>query len=208
MTVAQQYASRGFGGRQGTGERPCLLVIDLNNAFTDPASPLHCDTDHAVDTVAALLEAARSAGTPIVFTTIAYDDAAAQAAAMFIAKAPALASVRPGSHWAQIDQRIRPMPGEPVLCKLFASAFFGTPLMSMLTRWSCDTIAVTGASTSGCVRATVVDALQHGFRVVVPRDGIADRDPAVHEASLLDIDAKYADVVDTELALDVLGRTS
>lgn len=201
MTVAATYASRGFGGRQGAGARPCLLVIDLINGFTDPASPLHCDTEGAVAAVARLLDAARAAGAPVVFTTIAYDDAAAETAAMFIAKAPALATLRPGSRLSEIDHRIQPAPGELVLTKLFASAFFGTPLATTLARQGCDTAVVTGASTSGCVRATVVDALQHGFRVLVPRDAVADRDPGCHDASLLDIDAKYGDVTDTDAAL-------
>lgn len=205
MTFEATYASRGFGGRQGAGTRPCLLVIDLINGFTDPASPLHCDTEGAVAAVAGLLEAARAAGAPVVFTTIAYDDAAAETAAMFIAKAPALATLRQGSRLSEVDQRIRPAPGELVVTKLFASAFFGTPLATMLARQGCDTAVVTGASTSGCVRATVVDALQHGFRVLVPRDAVADRDPDCHNTSLVDIDAKYGDVMSTEAVLGVFG---
>ena len=95
-----------------------------------------------------------------------------------------------------------------MLRKLFASAFFGTPLASMLAAHGVDTVIVTGASTSGCVRATVVDALQHGYRVVVPREPVADRAAGPHEAALFDVDAKYGDVVALEEALAVLGASA
>jgi maleamate amidohydrolase len=198
------YGERGFGGRQGAGRRPALVVIDLNYAFTDPSSPLHCDTDQAVAATARLLQAARAGDRPVAFTTIEYDEGAKRVARAFIAKAPALTLMTPGSRWAQIDERIAPREGEPVLVKLFASAFFGTALQSMLTAAGCDTLVVTGASTSGCVRATVVDGLQHGLNVLVPREAVADRAPSAHEASLTDIDAKYGDVVSVDEAIEVL----
>jgi maleamate amidohydrolase len=181
------YAERGFGQRQGAGRRPALVVIDLNYAFTDPESPLHCETDGAVEATARLLAAAREGGAPIAFTTLEYDEGAKRVAAAFIAKMPALTLMAPGSRWARIDERIAPREDEPVLLKLFASAFFGTALQSMLTAAGCDTLVITGASTSGCVRATAVDAVQHGLRVMVPREAVADRAAGAHEASLLDI---------------------
>lgn len=202
--VGDVYRDRGFGGRQGAGEHPALVVIDLNYGFTDPESPLHCDTDAAVEATARLLDAARAGGHPVAFTTIAYDEAGKRVARAFIAKAPALAALTPGSRWAQIDARIAPRDDEPVLLKLFASAFFGTALQPMLTAAGCDTLVVAGASTSGCVRATVVDALQHGLAVIVPREAVADRAKSAHEASLADIDAKYGDVVAIDDALAIL----
>ena len=198
------YGARGFGGRQGAGRHPALVVIDLNYGFTDPESPLHCDTDEAVAATARLLEAAREGGRPVAFTTLQYDEAAKQVAKAFLAKAPALAMLTPGSRWAAIDERIAPREGEPVLIKLFASAFFGTALQPMLTAAGADTLVVTGASTSGCVRATVVDALQHGLNVLVPREAVADRAQSAHDASLTDIDAKYGDVVSVDDAIAVL----
>ncbi len=206
--AGQVYGARGFGGRQGAGRRPALVVVDLNYAFTDPASPLHCDTDAAVEATAALLEAARANGAPVAFTTLEYDEGAKRAARAFLAKAPALAMLTPGSRWAQIDERIAPREDEPVLLKLFASAFFGTSLQPMLTAAGCDTLIVTGASTSGCVRATVVDGLQHGLSVLVPRDAVADRAQSAHEASLVDIDAKYGDVIGLEEAVRVLSGSA
>ena len=198
------YEKRGFGRRQGAGRRPALVIVDFNYAFTDPSSPLHCDTDAAVEATARLLEAARAGGRPVAFTTIEYDEGGKQVAKAFIAKAPALTMMTPGSRWARIDERIAPREGEPVLLKLFASAFFGTALQPMLTAAGCDTLVVAGASTSGCVRATVVDGLQHGLLVLVPRDAVADRAQSAHDASLIDIDAKYGDVVSVEAAVAVL----
>ena len=198
------YGERGFGGRQGAGRHPALIVVDLNYAFTDPESPLHCDTDAAVQATARLLAAARDGGRAVAFTTIEYDEGAKQVARAFIAKAPALTLMTPGSRWAQIDERIAPREGEPVFIKLFASAFFGTSLQPMLTAAGCDSIVVTGASTSGCVRATVVDGMQHGLSVLVPREAVADRAQSAHDASLVDIDAKYGDVVSVDDAVAVL----
>ncbi len=142
---------------------------------------------------------------PVIFTTVAYDDEDLERAAMFVAKAPALATLRPGSPWIEVDARLGRRADEPVLTKLFASAFFGTQLDELLREAGCDTVIVTGASTSGCVRATAVDALQYGYRVLVPRDGVADRAVDAHNASLLDIDAKYGDVVSIEEAISAVG---
>ena len=205
MSTEQIYAAEGFGGRSGSGERPCLLIVDFSRAFTDPSSPLHCSTEAAVPATVRLLHQAREAGRPVVFTTVQYDEAGREAARRFLEKAPSLAILEPGSRWVEIDERLAPAPGEPVIAKLWASAFFGTPLSMMLTSWACDTLVVCGASTSGCVRASVVDGLQHGFRVIVPRDAVADRAPAAHTATLLDVDAKYGDVVDLATALAALA---
>ena len=120
----------GFHGRAGFGCRPALIVVDVNVGFTDPASPLVCDLDGVVDAIGRLLGTARRAGIPVVYTTVPYDDAGKQAAAAFIDKIPALLTLEAGSRWTEIDPRIAPEPGEQVLVKLFASAFFGTALSS------------------------------------------------------------------------------
>jgi len=188
----------GFRGRSGFGRRPALLVIDVNLGFTDPASPLVCDLEDVVATIRRLLEETRRAGLPVVYTTVSYGEGDRVTAAAFIDKIPALLTLEAGSRWVEIDPRIAPQEGEPVLNKLFASAFFGTPLSSLLAAAGCDSVIVTGASTSGCVRATAVDALQHGYRPVVPREAVGDRNPAAHDANLYDIDAKYGDVVSAD----------
>ncbi|MGB0096331.1 MAG: isochorismatase family protein [Solirubrobacteraceae bacterium] len=200
------YEERGLGRRQGAGTRPALVVVDMNYGFTDPESPLHCDTDRAVAANVRLLAAARDAGCPIAFTTLEYDAAGQEVARAFINKVPTLLTLAPGTRWPKIDERIAPRPGEPVLSKLFASAFFGTPLGALLASHHCDTVVVTGASTSGCVRATAVDGMQYGYRVVVPRDAVADRAAGPHEASLFDIDAKYGDVLSTRRDRDAAAR--
>ena len=198
--AAATYRARGIGESQSRIERPALVVVDLTLAFTDPGSDLACDIDEALEATAGLLAAARAAGTPVIFTRIAYTPATAVIAKPFLEKMPALEQSLEGGVWAEIDARVAPRPEEPVLTKLFASGFFGTPLNAFLTVHGCDGVVVTGATTSGCVRATVVDALQHGYRVLVPREAVADRAPAPHEAALFDIDAKYGQVVATEEA--------
>ena len=185
----------GFGGRGGFGRRPALIVIDMTLGFTDPQSPLACDLEGPISEIQKLLEEARRAEIPIVFTTVAYRESDRLTAAAFIDKVPALLTLEAGSRWAEIDPRIAPRETEPVLNKLFASGFFGTGLSSLLTAAGVDTLIIAGASTSGCVRATAVDALQFGFRPVVPREAVGDRNPEAHEANLYDIDAKYGDVV-------------
>jgi len=185
----------GFHGRAGFGKRPALVVIDVNVGFTDPESPLVCDLEEVVAAIRQLLEEARRAEIPIVFTTVSYSEGDKRTAAAFIDKIPALLTLEAGSRWVEIDPRIAPREDEPVLNKLFASAFFGTALSSLLAANGCDSLIVTGASTSGCVRATAVDALQHGYRPIVPREAVGDRNPDAHAANLYDLDAKYADVV-------------
>lgn len=191
----------GFGERQGAGRHPALLVIDLTLGFTSPDSPLRCDLEGVVGAVATLLDAARERRRPVVYTTVSYGLGERAAARAFIDKVPALLALAEGSPFTGIDPRIAPQPGEAVLNKLFASAFFGTPLQSLLAAHGCDSVIVTGASTSGCVRATAVDVLQNGYRLTVPREAVGDRDVAAHEQALHDIDAKYGDVVSLDEAL-------
>jgi maleamate amidohydrolase len=188
----------GFHGTVGLGRRPALIVVDVNRGFTDPASPLVCDLDDIVAAIRRVLDEARAAGIPVVFTTVSYREEDKQTAAAFIEKIPALLTLEAGSRWVEIDPRIAPRDGEPVLNKLFASAFFGTALSSFLTANGSDSLIVTGASTSGCVRATVVDAIQHGYRPIVPREAVGDRNPDAHAANLYDIETKYGDVVSVD----------
>jgi nicotinamidase-related amidase len=196
----------GFGRRGGgVGARPALVIIDMNNGFTDPASPLVCELDGTIEAIRKLLEAARLAEIPVVYTTVSYGEGDKVTAKAFIEKVPALLTLEAGSSWVEIDERLTPRAEEPVLNKLFASAFFGTAFGSLLAAHQCDSVIVTGASTSGCVRATAVDVVQHGYRPVVPREAVGDRNPVAHEAALYDIDLKYGDVVSLDECLDALG---
>jgi maleamate amidohydrolase len=196
---------RGFHGRAGLGSRPALVVVDVNVGFTDSESPLQCDLDEVVEAIRRLLEVFRESSLPVAYTTVSYDEAAKRAAAAFIDKVPALLTLEAGSRWVEIDPRVAPLDAEPVFNKLWASAFFATPLASFLAASRADSLVVTGASTSGCIRATVVDALQHGYRPTVPREAVGDRNPAAHEANLYDIEAKYGDVVSLD---DVLAAVT
>jgi maleamate amidohydrolase len=193
-----------FGGMAGFGARPAVLVVDLNVGFTDPRSPLACDLDEVVASTRELLDAARESGVPVLFTTVSYDAVAEAAAAVFLRKVPALRILEPGSRWVELDERLGRRDEEPVIAKAFASAFFGVPLAAMLA--GRDTLIVCGASTSGCVRATVVDAMQHGLSPIVPRECVGDRSPRAHEQALSDIGGRYGDVVELSAAIAQLGR--
>ncbi|MDX6437986.1 MAG: maleamate amidohydrolase [Gaiellaceae bacterium] len=194
----------GFGERQGAGRRPALLVIDMSLGFTSPDSPLVCDLHGVVEAIRRLLEAARAKGLPVVFTTVSYGEGEKAVAKAFIDKVPILLTLAEGSRFTEIDPRIAPRPEEPVLNKLFASAFFGTSFQSLLAAHDCDSVIVTGASTSGCVRATAVDVLQNGYRLMIPREAVGDRNEAAHDQALYDVDAKYGDVVSLDEALAVI----
>ena len=195
-----------FGGAAGFGERPAVVVVDLNYGFTDPSSPLACDLDDVLVACRELLDVARAAGVPIFFTTIVYDDVLEAAAAVFLRKVPALLALRPGTPWVELDPRLGRRPGEPVLMKSFASAFWGTDLGERLADH--DSLVVCGATTSGCVRATVVDALQHGLAPVVPREAVGDRWADAHAQSLYDMEQKYADVLALSAVLDGLREAA
>jgi maleamate amidohydrolase len=201
--------SAGFGRALGFGARPAVLVVDLLEGFTDPASPLGGDLDEVVAASARVLDAARDAAAPVLFTTTVYDAAGERAAEAFLRKVPALRILRPGTRWIEVDPRLRRRDDEAVIVKRFASAFHGTDLATLLARGGCDTLVVCGASTSGCVRASAVDALQHAFVPVVAREAVGDRWAAAHEANLFDLEQKYADVAavdDVVAALSAAGR--
>ncbi len=200
----QIYQERGFSRRIGFGRRPALLIVDVIQAFTDPSSPLGSDLNAMVAAIGRLLDVARAKRIPIVFTTVAYDESAWQTAQVFITKVPALKVLKAGTPAVEIDARLERQPTEQVLLKQFASAFFGTALASLLTAQGCDSVIVTGCTTSGCVRASVVDALQYGFRPIVPLEAVGDRAAAPHQANLFDIQAKYGDVVTCDEAIHYL----
>lgn len=187
----------------GVGTRAALLVIDASRAFTSPNSALGMDGTNVVEAILKVLDKFRELGLPIFYTTVAYDSP--DQAPVFRERLPALEMLSAGSNWVDIDPRIAPRDDEPVIVKHFPSGFFETDLADRLASTGVDTVYVTGLTTSGCVRATVVDALSHDFRVVVPREAVADRDSNAHEANLHDIDCKYGDVVSVERALAALS---
>ncbi len=194
-----------FSGRVGWGARPAVLVVDLVRGYTEPGGPfLLPDPQPAVDATAALVDAARAGGHPVVWTVVRYTRGLVDGG-LFVAKVPALAAFAEdaGGGWGELV--LAPAPGEPVVAKQYASAFFATSLATTLHAAAVDTVVVAGVSTSGCVRATATDALGHGFRPQVVAAACADRTPELHEQNLRDLDAKYADVVELPEALRHLG---
>ncbi|MBB5873390.1 maleamate amidohydrolase [Allocatelliglobosispora scoriae] len=205
--LERDYAEAGFARRLGWGMRPALVLVDPVVAYTLPGSALFLQTGaEAVRAMSALLTAARAASIPIAFTTVRYADESCAEAPLFAAKVPALKAFAAGSPLGAFPDEIAPLPGENVVAKHYASAFAGTSLAAWLTAHGVDTVVLGGFSTSGCIRASGVDALQHGFRPMVVREACADRDPGPHEANLFDLDAKYADVVTLASAVSALSR--
>jgi nicotinamidase-related amidase len=202
-SVLEDYRRKGLAGRVGFGRRPAVLVIDFILGFTDPESPLGSELDDELDATLRLLEAARKHDRPVFFTTTVYEDGLADAG-LFPLKVPSLAILTRDSRWVEVDPRLERRPAEIVIEKRYASAFFGTHLAATLTAAGVDTVIIAGCTTSGCVRATAVDSLQHGFRAIVPPEAVGDRSPAQHAANLVDIDGKYGDVVDLASVLAYL----
>lgn len=201
----EAYQVAGFGESSGIGRRPALVVVDFMKGFTDPTSPLGSDLSAEVAATRRLLDAARQLGIPRYFTTIHYDPSL-RTGAHFVRKVPALEILKEGSEASEIDPRLgRRREDEPLIVKNFASSFFGTALASYLAFEGADTVIVTGCTTSGCVRATAVDALQHGYRVIVPEECVGDRSPDAHTANLRDIQTKYGDVMSLAQVMDALS---
>lgn len=204
--AARLYEEREFRRRVGFGDRPALLVVDLINAFTDPDSNLGSELDDVLEQTARLLDGFRAHDLPRYFTTVAYEESYGDAG-VFIEKVPALGELRLGSEAVDVDERVAPVGDERVVLKKYASAFFGTDLVTELTTDRVDTLVIAGVTTSGCVRATAVDSLQYGYRTIVPADAVGDRAAGPHEANLFDIDAKYGDVTTTDDVLAYLEDT-
>ncbi|WP_207842516.1 isochorismatase family protein [Williamsia soli] len=197
------YHESGFAGQLGPGRSPAVLAIDLAMAYLDDSSPLRAPVDDAVAASAALVGAARAAGIPVIFTRVSYQPGGLDGG-LFVRKIPALTVFEEGSPLAEFVPDPRPEPGETVITKQYASAFFGTSLAATLTAAGIDTLYICGLSTSGCIRASATDALQHGFRPLVVADACGDREPQLHDANLLDLQAKYADVLGLVDALSQL----
>src|SRR4051794_19754313 len=188
-------------GRVGWGERPAVLVVDLVRAYTEAGGPFGLpEPGPAVDATAALVEAARAGGHPVVWTVVRYGRGLADGG-LFVRKVPALAAFAEDADGGWGELVLAPETGETVVVKQYASAFFATSLAATLHAADVDTVVVAGVSTSGCIRASATDALGHGFRPQVVRQACADRTPELHEQNLRDLDAKYGDVVGLEDAL-------
>ena len=187
---------------QGLGSRPALLLVDMIKGFTDPDCALGSAADDVVAANLQLLLAFRALSLPVFFTTVVYTDKGQ--AQVFRARVPALNLLQPDSKWVEIDDRLKPEPGEPIIEKQWASSFFKTTLDQKLKSLNVDSLVVTGLTTSGCVRATAVDGLQNDYKVVIPAEAVGDRNLQAHQANLFDLDAKYADVRSLQQVLKMI----
>jgi maleamate amidohydrolase len=203
------WVARGYGQASiEPGERPAVLVVDLQYAFTDPAFPMGGAelVERAVEGTAHLLEAARAAGVPVYQTVVAWREDGSDIG-LWPVKLPRLREVTLDSRWAQVDARVWD-DSDVLLVKKWPSFFHGTPLASLLTAGQRDTVIVTGCMTSGCVRATTVDAFSHGYRTLVPEDCVGDQGRDAHVANLRDVHRRYAEVTTADEVIEYLASVS
>lgn len=194
-----------WDSRIGFGEKTALLVIDFMQGYTTPGAPLYAPgVVEAIPHARDVLAAARKASMPLVHTNIRYHPAGFADGGVWVKKAPVMKAMVEGNPHAAFCEEVQPLPDELVISKQYPSSFFGTSLASTLWAQGVDTIALIGCSTSGCIRATAVDGVQHGFRVMVIREAVGDRHEAPHEANLFDIDSKYGDVISKSEFLETL----
>ncbi|AWZ24465.1 isochorismatase [Rhodococcus pyridinivorans] len=190
---AADYARAGFGQELQPGTRPALVVVDPARAYIDPDSPLYAGVEENVEAMRTLLTSAREAGIPVVITEVRLRADGADAG-VFFKKSGTLVAFCEGSPYGELIEGLEPTCAEMLVTKKYPSAFFGTTLNSHLTSLGVDTVLIAGLSTSGCVRATTLDAMQHGFVPIVVEDAVGDRDPMIHSSNLFDMQQKMAEV--------------
>lgn len=207
MNLSTFYKEHGLMGEVGFGERPALLVVDFSIGFTDRSSPLGADYSKQLAVTKRLVDRAHQMGVVVIFTTIVFSGVDAAEPTVYQQKIPAFHTLSEGSPMTEVDASLGFDPARDVLIrKRGASAFFGTDLTSHLVARSVDTLIITGCTTSGCVRASAIDACQYGFRTIVVEDAVGDRAHDPHEANLFDINAKYADVLPSARVMEYLCR--
>ncbi len=197
------YDDAGFGKSSAHGSQFAVVVVDMCVAYFDDESPLNLDQPAVIDAVRELVASARAHGVPVLWTRVEYPQGGD--GSVWYEKVPVLSSFDAGNRLAEWIPGLTPNDGETVVTKQHASGFFGTDLDQALRARSVDTVLVCGVSTSGCVRATATDASAHGFVPFVVREAVGDRTPAVHEANLFDLNAKYADVIPLTDAIGFLS---
>ena len=198
------YKRQGYGGTSGFGSRPAVVVVDFVNGFADPEQFCGGNIGEAIDNTAKLLPAVRKAGVPIAYTRVVYADDGSDVG-VFCLKAPKLANLTENAFSSQIVEALLLEPGDLVVRKNQPSAFFGTGLTAWLIGRGIDTVIVAGCTTSGCVRASVVDSMSYNFRTIVASDCAGDRALAPHQANLFDMEQKYADLLTHEEIIALLG---
>ena len=195
-----------WDSRIGFGKKSAIIVIDFLKGYTTEGSALYAPgVVKAVAETPELLDLARAKGVPIIHTQVRYTLPDYEDGGVWIRKAPVLKDLVEGNPLSEFDDAVIPKKGEVIITKQYASAFFGTSLVATLVAQGVDTLVITGCTTSGCIRATAVDALQHGFRTICVRECCGDRHDDPHEANLFDINAKYGDVITKAECMDYLN---
>lgn len=192
-----------YEGSLGFGDAPALILVDFVEAYFDESSPLYAGVDDALASALRIREAARAADIPVVYTNVVYTEGGADGG-VFFRKVPVLEAFVAGNPLGAWPAGLEPAENELVVSKQYPSAFFGTQLAETLRAEGIDTLIITGLTTSGCIRATCVDAMSHGFVPIVVADACGDRHESPHRANLFDMNAKYADVVDETTVIEEL----
>ena len=207
MSDLDVYKTQNFGNSSGWGRYPALLIVDFVNGFTDPVKFGGGNIQEAIENTVVLLDACRSYRLPIIFTRVVYADDGSDKG-VFCVKAPSLATLTEDNPDSHVVDALKPVDGELIARKQQPSAFFGTNLHSWLTMRGVDTIIHTGCTTSGCVRASVIDALSCNYRNVIVTDCVGDRAIGPHEANLFDMGQKYGDILTCEETLEALAKVT
>ncbi|MFN3317161.1 MAG: isochorismatase family protein [Allorhizobium sp.] len=202
--LAANYA-KAYDNRIGFGKKPALVLVDFVQAYFEPESPLYAGVDEALASALRIRAKAREKGLPVILTGVVLHPTGLDGG-RFFQKAKPLACFTAGNPLGAWPKGLEPIPDEFVVSKQYPSAFFGTSLAPLLTSMGVDNVILTGLTTSGCVRASCVDAMSHGFITTVVRDACGDRHTAPHEANLFDMNAKYADVVSEAEILDFIEK--
>lgn len=199
------YRRQSIGHRIGCGQSPALIIIDFVNGFMDAGVLGGGNISGAVEKTVPLLAAFRKAGLPVCHTRVVYAEDGSDAG-VFGLKMPGAVKLTESNPASHIVPELAPLPGEYIVKKTQASAFYETGLAGWLIHKKVDTLFVAGCTTSGCVRASVIDAISRNFRPLVVRECVGDRAIGPHEANLFDMDQKYADVIKLDSALSLIAR--
>jgi maleamate amidohydrolase len=194
-----------YDNRLGFGDSPALILVDFVQAYFDESCALYAGVEDALASALRIRELARAAGIPVIYTNVVYEEGGADGG-VFFKKAPVLENFIAGNPMGAWPSGLQPADDEIVISKQYPSAFFGTSLAATLQDMDVDTLIITGVTTSGCIRASCVDALSNGFIPIVVADACGDRHEAPHEANLFDMNAKYADVVSESETIDYLQQ--
>ena len=203
MSELEIYQRQGFGNSSGMGQRPALLIVDFVNGFANPDQFGGGNIGEAIENTRGLLAESRALGLPIAFTRVVYADDGSDAG-VFTLKAPTLTQLTEGAFGSQVVDQLKPSDGEYIVRKTQPSAFFGTNLTAWYVSKGVDTVIVTGCTTSGCIRASVIDSMSYNFRTVVATDCVGDRALGPHDANLFDMEQKYADLMTSSEIIAIL----